>query len=352
MEDYLIFCSERGVVPEEAGRDHIALWVANLSRRPNAHGAKVLNIDSGFGYANATMQQRLTALRLFYDHLIEQGIRLDNPVGRGKYTPGNAFAGKRDRGLLRRYQRLPWIPTDQQWRLLLAAFGRESLRNRLMLLLSYDGALRPSELVGLRLDDLDFPNRQFRLRDEDAKRQSGRVVGFSALTERFLVAYVRSRRELSAEKGPLFLSESRRNLGRPLTTSACSKVVRPIADCLGLRQFTPHTTRHLRLTHMARAGLEIHEIAAYAGHRSLRSTGIYLHMSGAEIAEKVMRAMAEFDAEFGTGYTTGSSSSIGSGMEIGVEEQLHEKGERTDESNDNGATSDMGGHGSGPRRQR
>jgi hypothetical protein len=128
LEDYLIFSSERGVVPEEAGRDHIALWVADLSSRPNAHGAKVLNIDSGLGYANATMQQRLTAVRLCYDHLIEQGIRPDNPVGRGKYTPGNAFAGKRDRGLLRRYRRLPWIPSDGQWRILLAAFGGQSLR--------------------------------------------------------------------------------------------------------------------------------------------------------------------------------------------------------------------------------
>lgn len=352
LEDYLVFCAERGVLPEEAGRDHIALWVADLSHRPNAHGAKVLNIDSGLGYANATMQQRLTAVRLFYDHLIEQGIRVDNPVGRGKYTPGNAFAGKRDRGLLRRYRRLPWIPTDQQWRLLLAAFGGESLRNRLMLLLSYDGALRPSELVAIRLEDIDFPNRQVRLRDEDAKRSSGRVVGLSALTERFLVSYVRHRRELSAEKGPLFLSESRRNLGRPLTTSTWSKVVRPIADRLDLRQFTPHTTRHLRLTHMARAGLEVHEIAAYAGHRSLRSTGIYLHMSGAEIAEKVMRAMAEFDAEFGTGYTTGSSSSTGSAGDNGGEKHLHEERKRRDEDNESGATDDVDGYGKDPRSQR
>lgn len=288
LEDYLYFCSERDVVPEEAGRDHIALWVSDLASRPNPHGAKVLNIDSGLGYANATMQQRLTAVRLFYDHLIEQGIRPDNPVGRGKYTPGNAFAGKRDRGLLRRYRRLPWIPSDQQWRILLAAFGGQSLRNRLMLLLSYDGALRPSELVALRLEDIQFPRRQVRLRDEDAKRGSGRTVGFSAITERFLVAYVRYRRSLSAEKGPLFLSESKRNLGCPLTTSTWSKVVRPVADSIRLRQFTPHTARHLRLTHMARAGLKIYDIAIYAGHRNIRSTRIYLHMSGAEIAEKVM----------------------------------------------------------------
>ena len=38
--------------------------------------------------ANATVQQRLTAVRLFYDHLIEEGVRDNNPVGRGRYAPG------------------------------------------------------------------------------------------------------------------------------------------------------------------------------------------------------------------------------------------------------------------------
>jgi integrase len=215
-----------------------------------------------------------------------------------------------------------------------------------MLLLSYDGALRPSELVAIRLEDIDFPKRQIRLRDEDAKRGSGRVVGFSALTERFLVAYMRYRRELSPERGPLFLSEPRRNLGRPLTTSPWSKVVRPVADSVGLRQFTPHTVRHLRLTHMARAGLEIHEIASYAGHRSLRSTGIYLHMSGAEIAEKVMRATAEFGTGYMGGYTTGSGAENAAKDKSGAEENREEQSVEGD-GNDDSGNSGFGPRGAG-----
>jgi site-specific recombinase XerD len=100
LEDYLSFCSERGVLPDAAGKDHVALWVHDVASRPNPHGAKVLSIDSGFGLANATMQLRLTAVRLFHNHLMEEGVREDNPVGRGRYTPGKAFAGKRERGLL------------------------------------------------------------------------------------------------------------------------------------------------------------------------------------------------------------------------------------------------------------
>ena len=295
LNDYLLFCEREGTDPESAGRGQVALYVGDLASRPNPRGKNVLDIGSGVGLSNNTIQLRLTAVRLFYDHLVEEGVREVNPVGRGKYTPGNAFSGKRDRALVRRYRRLPWIPGDDQWLALLHAFGEEPLRNKLMLLLSYDGALRREELVSLQVGDVDFPYRQVRVRTDTAKNGAGRVVGFSATTARMLVAYQHRRRGLSPEAGRLFLSESRRNRGKPLSMSAWSKVVRAAADRAGLARFSTHTPRHLRLTHMARARMDLHEIATYAGHRSLRSTEIYLHLSGVEIAERVAQSMARFD---------------------------------------------------------
>jgi site-specific recombinase XerD len=128
----------------------------------------------------ATMQQRLTAVRLLYAYLIDERIRSaeQNPVGRGRFTPGRAFAGKRDRGLLRHYERLPWIPGDDEWQAILLAASVEPVRNRLMLLLAYDGALRRSELVALTLRDLAFPHQQITVRPEVAKNGRGRVVMF------------------------------------------------------------------------------------------------------------------------------------------------------------------------------
>lgn len=295
LEDYLSFCERKDIEPEGVGREQIGLYVGDLASRPNPRSAKVLHIGSGAGLSNATMQLRLTAVRLFYDHLIERGLRKDNPLGRGRYTPGKAFAGKRDRGLVRRYRTLPWIPGDEEWRTILQAAREEPIRNRLMLLLSYDGALRRKELVSLEIGDLDFPYRQLRVRAEAAKNGAARVVGFSATTAKLLVAYQRHRRTLSAEASVLFLSESSRNRAKPLSASMWNKVVRRISNRAGSPHLTPHTLRHLRLTHMARAGLDIHEIAAYAGHKSLQSTSLYLHLSGAEIAEKVGRSMAAFD---------------------------------------------------------
>lgn len=49
-------------------------------------GANVVSIDSGAGLSNATLQQRLVPVRLFYDFLVEEGLRDSNPVGRGRYT--------------------------------------------------------------------------------------------------------------------------------------------------------------------------------------------------------------------------------------------------------------------------
>ena len=89
--------------------------------------ANRLNIRMGRpGLANATMQQRLTAVRLFYDYLIEEDLREHNPVGRGYYVPGNAFAGARQRGLIPHFQKLPWISNETEWQ----RFRKQHAQNR------------------------------------------------------------------------------------------------------------------------------------------------------------------------------------------------------------------------------
>ncbi len=82
---------------------------------------------------------------LFYDFRMEEGLRGSNPVGRGRYTPGGR-AGGAQRGLAPRLTRLPWIPSEQQWLRILEEACREPARNRVMLALAYDAALRRGEL--------------------------------------------------------------------------------------------------------------------------------------------------------------------------------------------------------------
>lgn len=123
----------------------------------------MVSIDSGSGLANATIQQRIVSVRLFYDHLMEEGLRESNPVGRGRFTPGRRRGGHQ-RGLVPRLTKLPWIPSEQQWLDILAAAAKEPARNRLMLALAYDAALRREELCSLRTDDLAPGHRMVRVR--------------------------------------------------------------------------------------------------------------------------------------------------------------------------------------------
>jgi integrase/recombinase XerD len=291
LEDYFRFSHHVGVHPESATRVHVAAYVRELADRPNPRSSHIRRIDSGRGLSNATMQQRLTVVRLFYDYLMEEGVRANNPVGRGRYTPGTAFGGTRERGILPRFRKLPWIPSDDQWQAVLIAARNEPLRNQLMLDLAYDGALRREELCTLESGDLDPAHREVRIRAEVTKGRSERRVRYTEETGKLLAAYLSQRRAMGRSNRQLFLSESRRNCGKPISIWSWSKVIGGISERAGLPQFTTHTPRHLRLTDLARAEMDIHEIAAYAGHRSIQTTLLYIHLSGRELAPRFERAM-------------------------------------------------------------
>ncbi|MFD4975731.1 tyrosine-type recombinase/integrase [Streptomyces sp. NPDC058424] len=252
----------------------------------------MVSIDSGSGLANATIQQRLVPVRLFYDFLMEDGQRDSNSVGRGRYTPGRRRGGH-ERGLVPRLTKLPWIPTEQQWMDVLTVAAAEPVRNRVMLALAYDAALRREELCSLRTDDVDPAHRTLRVRAETTKNRLERVVPYSAPTGVLLSGYLAHRARISRARGPLFLSESRRNHAQPLSLWTWSKVVRRIALAADVPRFSTHTTRHLCLTDLARMGWELHAIATFAGHRHTDSTLTYIHLSGRDLADKLNRGMEQ-----------------------------------------------------------
>jgi site-specific recombinase XerD len=292
-EDFFALCAELGIAPESATREHLALWVRDLSSRPSRHGQ---DRDPGRGLSNATLQLRLTAVRLFFDFLLERGIRQDNPVGRGRFTPGKAFAARSSRGLVPRHRKLPWIPNDLEWAALLRAIELEPLRNRVMFALSYDAALRREELCSLEISDLDFAHRLLTVRAETTKSRATRVVPFSAASGTLLGAYLHWRRSVTTARGPMFISESKRNFGQPISIWTWSKVAERVAAASGVARFSTHTFRHLCLTDLARAGWDIHEIATFAGHRTIESTRHYVHLSGRDLAEKLESGMAQVHA--------------------------------------------------------
>jgi integrase/recombinase XerD len=278
LEDYLQFCDRAAVDPEHAGRTDIAAYVRNLAERQPS-GKRLAP-----GVANATLTQRLTILRLFYDYLVEEGVRPLNPVSRGV------------RPLVLKQRRLPWIPSDEEWRATLEAARTEPLRNRLMLALAYDCALRREELCWLASGDIDPAHRTITLRAETTKTRRGRCVPYSIETGELFAAYLSERRLLATTRGPLFLSVSPRNRAKPLSGWTWSKIVRSLGLRAGVPNLSTHSFRHLCLTDLARSGWEIHQIAAFAGHRSIQSTLVYVHLSARDLSAKFARGMASVHA--------------------------------------------------------
>lgn len=296
LDQYVRFCRDLGIVAADATLEHVSLFVRHLSGEPAAH------LPARPAVSNATLQLRVTAVRLWHEHLVYQGIREQNPVPRGGTSAPRA--GRHDHagfryGLVRRLKLLPRIPTDSDWARVLAEAAREGLRNRLMFALAYYGALRREELVGLRVSDLDVAHRLVTVRAETSKSSRSRVVCYAPAAAPALSAYFVRRRALDARPGPMFLSESDRNPRQPVTKWTWSKVVERLARHAGVEGFSTHTLRHLRLTHLARAGWTLHEIATYGGHRSLQTPLRYIHLSGDDMLARVGQTVGDLDARVG-----------------------------------------------------
>ena len=290
LDAYLRFPALKSApAAKDSKRSDIALYVRELAAQPRA-SQQVSADGTRPTLANATVQQHLTVVRLFYDYLVEEEICTRNPL-----RPGSGLGFGR-RNLIQAHRRLPWIPGDEEWQLILKAAKLEPLRNRVMLTLSYDSALRREELCALETGDVDPAHRLLRIRAETTKNRRERVVPYSEPTGQLFAQYLDRRRTLSRARGPLFLSESRRNRARPISVWTWSKVVIGLARRCNLPRLTSHTLRHLCLTDLARANWDIGDIAAFAGHSSTQTTMLYVHLSGRDLADKLARGMSEIHA--------------------------------------------------------
>nr|WP_255478948.1 site-specific integrase [Pantoea sp. ME81] len=147
----------------------------------------------------------------------------------------------------------------------------------------------------MRVDDLDFAHRLIRIRAETTKSRRERIVCYSPAVAPVLAAHLMQMKQEGIARGALFRSASDRNQGAPLSFWTWSKTVRNWALMSGLPDISTHTFRHLRLTHLARAGWKLHELATYAGHRDPGTTHIYIHLSGRDLAARMAGAIETAD---------------------------------------------------------
>jgi integrase/recombinase XerD len=155
--------------------------------------------------------------------------------------------------------------------------------------------------MSLHADDLDWQRALVHLRAETSKSGRSRSVPFSGFTESVLKQYLATDRHIlvttyhAEEHGPLFLSESTQNPGKPLAPGALNDIIEELRACLNLPQLTPHTLRKRRLPALKRAGMALEDIALFAGHKDLETTRLYLHIAPVELAREVRERTKPFD---------------------------------------------------------
>lgn len=145
-------------------------------------------------------------------------------------------------------------------------------RNRAILLLLLDTGLRASELCDLKVEDLDSRNN--RVFVQHGKGMKERLLPFSSRTGQMIWRYLAARENYEPED-PLFLSK----LGRSLSRTKLSEMLRSIGNRAGVSNVYPHRFRHTFAIQYLRNGGDVYTLQSMLGHSTLETVKIYLKLS-------------------------------------------------------------------------
>lgn len=216
----------------------------------------------------------LSGLRGFFDYLILEDYRKDNPM---ELIESPKLGRK-----------LPDTLSEAEMATLIASVDRstpEGERNRAILETLYGCGIRVTELLDLRLSDLFFGEGFMKVRGKGGKE---RFVPIGPVARKYISLYRDEVRvHLKPDKGyedVLFLNRS----GRRLTRAMIFTIVRRQAAEAGIRKkVSPHTFRHSFATHLLQNGADIRAIQQMLGHESITTTEVYMHVDRKHLAEVV-----------------------------------------------------------------
>ena len=131
----------------------------------------------------------------------------------------------------------------------------------------------------------------------DGKGGHQRVLPISNLFFTTIGDYLRHERPVGAVTDRVFVTLKGPTRGRPLTADGVDAIMRGARHRAGLERATCHQLRHTCLTRLREAGMELEAVQAQAGHASIESTRIYLHLTDDWLAGEYRRASALIDAD-------------------------------------------------------
>lgn len=218
------------------------------------------------GKATTTISRVLASMKAFFHYELS--------CGRIRRDPAELIKAPRVE------KKLPTILTVEEVNCLLAQPGGEApkeIRDKAMLELLYATGIRVSELIHLKLEDVNLNVGFITCRDGVKER----TVPFGKVARQSLMDYMeRSRKVLlkGSESEWLFTNCS----GKPMSRQGFWKIIKYYGEKAGIQaDITPHTLRHSFAAHLLKSGADVHAVQAMLGHSDMATTQAYMAYSRA-----------------------------------------------------------------------
>ena len=223
-------------------------------------------------YTKSTTARKLATLRSFYKFLIRKGLVTASPLATIR-TP-------------KQEKRLPKCLDLEQVQKLLDAPGDADLlsaRDKAMLEVLYSSGIRVSELVELKLEDIDLVEGVLRVTGKGRKDRLT-PIGSQAINavRKYLEMRATDPKLSNDGNSRVFLNKH----GEPLSTRSVRRKLDKYLVQAGLDPgISPHTLRHSFATHLLNNGADLRSVQELLGHQSLSTTQIYTHLTTSRVKE-------------------------------------------------------------------
>ena len=213
----------------------------------------------------SSIARKISSLRGFYQYLLKEGL-----------VSVNYF---REVSVPKRNEGLPKFVRSSDIEKLFSVFDKESAigqRNSLILEMLYATGVRVSELVNIKLSDINRYDKTIKILGKGRKE---RVVVYGSYCDRAMELYLNSGRYELEKRGKstyLFLNKNGDRLSDRYVRKIIDDVVR---KCELDYHISPHTLRHTFATDMINNGADLMTVKELLGHSSVNTTGIYTHVS-------------------------------------------------------------------------
>lgn len=226
-------------------------------------------------FAAATVSRNVASLKAFYHYLVQEGL-MPEDVSEGLKAP-------------KIEKKLPEIMSpDEVVRLLEQPNGDspKEIRDKAMLELLYATGIRVTELITLKLSDVNLHMNYLVCKDASKER----VIPFGSAARDALERYLNGIRESMIEdkkSDVLFANCS----GRPMSRQGFWKLIKYYAKKADIRaDITPHTLRHSFAAHLVENGADLKSVQEMLGHSDISTTQIYANLNHNHIREVYAKA--------------------------------------------------------------